>query len=284
MESLKFHIQNIGKDVSHQIKLIEQDVSGGTISKSTIDSLENTEHEHVLTISGLKQDTFEYLIENYGHKFRTINFWKCPLVNDFSPIESLSDIQYISYFWNQRVTKLWDFKKTPKLKGFAFDDFTRMHHLNDLEKASNLEELEFGDKVWIKYRLETLEPLSKLTQLRKLTFSAKKIEDERIEPLSNLINLRTLSFPSNLFTTEQVAWLKSKLPDSVSSDILNPYWTLDEPIKINGKNKNIFIVGKRKPFLDSIIDKKRIEKYTAEFNKKLHWFKSNPNKKPSDYN
>ena len=283
MENLKSHIQNIGKDVPHQIKLIERNISGGTISKATIDSLENSKNTHVLTISGLKQDTFEYLIENYGHKFRTINFWKCPLVNDFSPIESLSHIQYISYFWNQRVTRLWDFTKTPKLKGFAFDDFTRMHNLNDLENAKNLEELEFGDKVWIKYRLKTLEPLSNLTQLKKLTFSAKKVEDERIEPLSNLISLRKLSFPTNLFTTEQVAWLKSKLPDSVNSNVLNPYWSLDEPIEISGKQKNTFIVGKRKPFLDSIIDKKRIEKYTAEFEKRVDWFKRNPTHKPSDY-
>ncbi|MDH5629783.1 MAG: hypothetical protein OEY96_06470, partial [Gammaproteobacteria bacterium] len=262
MESLEFHIRNIGKDVPHQINLIERDISGGKISKSTIDSLEYLEDKHVLTVSGLKQDTFEYLISKYGQKFRTINFWKCPLVEDFSPIESLSNIEFISYFWNQRVTRLWNFRKTPKLKGFSFDDFTRMHTLVDLENADKLEELEFGDKIWVKYKLETLEPVSKLIQLKKLSFSAKKIEDYRIEPLSELSNLEYLAFPGNLFTTEQVAWLKSKLPESVESKVLNPLWTLDKPIEIDNKKKNTFIVGKHKPFLDSSIDKKRIEKYT----------------------
>lgn len=283
MENLRFHISNIGYDVPHQINLIERDISGGRISKSTIDSLENTKDEHVLTVSGLKQDTFEYLIHNHGHRFRTINFWKCPLVEDFSPIESLPNIEFISYFWNQRVTRLWNFGKTPKLKGFAFDDFTRMHTLLDLENAGSLEELEFGNKIWVKYKLETLEPISKLTQLKRLVFSANKIEDGRIEPLAVLSNLESLSFPANLFTTEQVAWLKSKLPESIDSKMLNSYWTIDKPLEISGKQKNTFIVGKRKPFLDSVIDKKRIDKYAKAFNERVEWFKNNPDKLPSDF-
>ena len=109
--------------------------------------------------------------------------------------------------------------------------FTRMHTLLDLENAGSLEELEFGNKIWVKYKLETLEPISKLTQLKRLVFSANKIEDGRIEPLAVLSNLESLSFPANLFTTEQVAWLKSKLPESIDSKMLNSYWTIDKPLE-----------------------------------------------------
>ncbi|BBM03995.1 hypothetical protein [Microbulbifer sp. GL-2] len=283
MKNLEFHIKNIGKDVPHQIKLIEKEISGGDISKSTIDRLQNTENKYVLTVSGLRQDTFEYLVSQYGKNFRTINFWKCPLVEDLSPIEDLTNVEYISYFWNQRATRLWDFKKTPKIKGFSFDDFTRMKSISDLEYAKNLEELEFGDKVWVKYKLETLDPIAKLVNLKNLNFSAKKIEDGRIEPLGSLAGLESLSFPSNLFTTEQVAWLKTKLPEAIEAKVLNPFWTIDKPIEIGGKNKNTFIVGKRKPFLDSVIDQKRIEKYTVGFEDRVRWFKNNPSKLPSDF-
>jgi hypothetical protein len=42
-------------------------------------------------------------------------------------------------------------------------------------------------------------------------------------------------------------------------------------------------VGKRKPFLDSNADKKRIEKYADQFNTRFAWFKENPSKLPSDF-
>jgi hypothetical protein len=283
MDNLEYHIRNISEDVPHQVKLIERDISGGNISKSTLDSLAAAENIRALTVSGLNQDTFEYLISNYGNNFRVINFWKCPKVEDFSPIEELENIEYISYFWNQRVSRLWNFKKTPNLKGFSFDDFTRLHNISDLEDAISLEELEFGDKVWVKYKLETLDPLSKLGNLRRLSFSAKKIEDDRIEPLACLKGLEHITFPGNLFTTEQVAWLKAKLPETIESKVLNALWTIDKPLAIGGKAKDTFIVGKRKPFLDSNADKKRIEKYADQFNTRFAWFKENPSKLPSDF-
>jgi hypothetical protein len=95
--------------------------------------------------------------------------------------------------------------------------------------------------------------------------------------------LEKLSFPSGLFTTEQVAWLKAKLPESTESQILAPYWTIEKPISMSGKNKNVFVVGKRKPFLDSKIDRKRIEKYALEFQKRVEWFRVNPLAAPEDY-
>ena len=237
MNNIYFYIRQIGKEHPSQINLIENDLSGGKISKSRIDTLDDLEGEDILTVSGLVQDTFEYLIQKFGHKFRVINFWKCPRVEDFSPIESLENIEYITYFWNQRVTRLWNFKKTPKLLGLRFDDFTRLNSLIDLEDASSLVELGFGNKVWSKYKVDSLAPLATLTDLEHLSISAKKIADERIEPIAALKNLKTLTFPTNLFTTEQVAWLKARLPNTVESSVLNAFWTRDKSLNINGKKQ-----------------------------------------------
>ena len=35
--------------------------------------------------------------------------------------------------------------------------------------------------------------------------------------------------------------------------------------------------------LDSVIDKKRIDKYAKAFNERVEWFKNNPDKLPSDF-
>jgi len=107
------------------IKLIEPDLSGGKISKETIQKLENTTAKK-LTITGLRQDTFEYLINNFAQQFESIEFWKCPRVEDLSALEDLKNIQRIKWFWNQKSTKLWNCSKNKSLKTLVLHDFKKV--------------------------------------------------------------------------------------------------------------------------------------------------------------
>lgn len=261
-------------DKSAEINLVQNEIGGGRITVEQIDTIEDSRSTRI-TISGLTQKTFEYFIDTYGHRFREINFWKCPLVKDLSKIENLANIESISYFWNQRAESLWDFSKNTKLKKFCFDDFTRMHDLSLISLSPALEELEFGDKVWSKYTVQSLQPLSKVKGLRRLVFSAKKIMDNRIEPLSHLTDLEELNFPINLFTTEKVAWLRARLPLCVKSATLVPFTRFDNPIQVGKKKIDTFITGKRKPSLDWNIDRKRIEKYEEAFNDLVKYYSAN---------
>lgn len=265
------------------LSLVQRDISGGRISRDEIDTIQQYPEVREITLSGLKQDTFEYFIVRYARQFKAIHFWKCPLVVDLSPIESLAELEYILFFWNQRVERLWNFSGMPSLKGLAFDDFTRMHDLSDLEHASSLQELHFGDLIWNKYILNSLSPLAVCKKLKHLSFSAKKVLDGRIEPIASLQSLERLDFPTNLFTTEQVAWLKAHLPPTVESRVLAAHWKLAQPIPFNGKDKDILIVGKRKPFLDSTRDGQRLERYMSQFDAMHAWFVRNPGALPEDY-
>ncbi|MBP2643775.1 MAG: internalin related protein [Firmicutes bacterium] len=202
------------------ISLLLSDISDGRITYNDIDRLKNCTATE-LWISGLNQDTFEYLIETYGQQFKVIYFWKCPLIANFKKLEKLINIEFLIFFWNQRANHLWDLSKNPNLKGISFDDFTRMHTLEEIPLAPNLEELYFGDKVWNKYILDSLEPLSRAEKLKKIIFSAKKINDNDITPLAKIKNLERLEFTSNLFSTEQIAWLTANTT-SINSSILAP--------------------------------------------------------------
>jgi hypothetical protein len=286
MKNLDYYLSLIysrESDKNTYLSLIQEDISGGRITRQDIDTIKQFPSITEISISGLTQDTFEYFIENYGNQFKAITFWKCPLVADLSMMSSLDKVEYIVYFWNQRAEKLWDFSKTKSLKGFRYDDFTRMHDASEISKSPFLEELHFGNRVWDTYVLNTLHPIKACTSLRSLSFSAKKILDERVEPIANLNNLERLSFPSSLFTTEQVAWLKAHLPKTIDSKVLNAYWVIDKPISMNGKNKDTFIVGKRKPFLDSVQEKAKITKYVKLFNDMYEWYLENPKASPDDY-
>ncbi|HLP81392.1 MAG TPA: hypothetical protein VK141_05310 [Nitrosomonas sp.] len=271
-------------DKTSYLSLIQMNISGGRIKKHDIDVIKQFPHVTEISISGLTQETFDYFIDTYGGQFKAIIFWKCPLVSDLSRIELLDKVEYIVYYWNQRAEKLWDFSKTKSLKGFCYEDFTRMHDISQISCSSSLEELDFGNAVWVEYVLNTLAPLKECISLKSLSFAAKKIVDEKIEPIAYLKQLESLSFSTRLFTTEQVAWLKAHLPETVSSKVLNAYWKIEKPLPIGGKNKDTYIVGKRKPFLDSVRDKNKIEFYTNKFNDMHRWYIEHPKALPEEYN
>ncbi|MCW8855976.1 MAG: hypothetical protein OQJ95_01340, partial [Kangiella sp.] len=134
-----------------------------------------------------------------------------------------------------------------------------------------------GDRVWSSFVLDSLSPLSNINNLRKLSFSAKKIDDFRISPIADISDLEELEFPTNLFPTEKVAWLTAKIGSKVKSSVLSPYRRIETPIISGEKQIDTFITGKRKPSLDYDVDAKRIEKYVKKFKDLVEFYKSNPN-------
>ena len=229
-----------------------------------------------IKVLGLRQDTFEYFIDRYGELFESIYFFKCPLIGDFSKLASCKRLKHLQVFWNQRAERLWCMKDNVNLKALSIDDFSRLHDLNDVTTAPNLEEFHFGDMIWPGFILDSLEPLARCENLRYLSFSAKKIINNDITPLASLEKLEELVFFDKLFTTEQIAWLTAKLPH-VKSGQLAPYW-MHRPIESHTatviKHLDTRICGKRKPLLDSNLDKVRIDKYVEQFNKLVNQYKS----------
>jgi hypothetical protein len=271
-------------DAAIHLSLVQRDVPGSKITRRELDTIKAFPTTTEISVSGLTQDTFEYFVANYGSQFKAINFWKCPLVQDLTPLESLAEVEYIVYFWNQRADHLWHLSRNRTLKGFGFDDFTRLHDLSQVTSAPALQELHFGDKVWTKYVVNTLQPLSECSRLKVLTFSAKKIMDGRVEPLARLTNLERLEFPANQFTSRQVAWLKARLPQTIESMALGGYWTIANPIHHNGKNKDTVLVGKGKVLLiDSNADRPLLDRHIKEFNAMYYWFLRHPDALPEDY-
>lgn len=258
------------------LNLVEAEIGGGRISKKTIDQIESNESSS-LKISGLTQETFEYFVGNYGGRFASIEFWKCPLVSDLSPLESLGDVESISYYWNQRAEKLWDMSKNTRLTRFAFEDFTRVKSLEKVSACFSLKELTFGNKVWVTQEIDSLEPLKQLNNLCKLEFYIKKVVDGKIAPISELSQLRSVDFPLHLFSTEKIAWLTSRIGDKAQSRCLAPYHKIAKPIEDGSKKKDTFIIGKRKPLLDWDQDRERILKYSEKFDALVAKYISAPN-------
>jgi len=259
-------------------------LNGGKISITQIDGLLQYPNATEVKISGLYQDTFEYFIDKFGKQFKYIHFWKCPRIEDLSPLEKLPLIEKIEFYWNQKVTHLWNLEKNKSLKELHLGDFNKINNLTGIEKSKTLKHLEFGFFIHPKFDLVSLEPLSKIENLEVLSFNAKKVPPEDYKWLTLLPNLKKLNIPLNMFKTIELAWIKARFKEPAKS----AFWDAThkvQPVKNErtGKKKDTFIIGKRKPWLDSEADKIRIAKYTKEYNDMVNWFEDNPGTYPKDY-
>ena len=265
--------------------LLQPELSGGRTTPKDLDAIAARPDATALRVSGLDQKTFELLVTRYGPRFDAICFWKNGRIVDLTPLESLPQLRLVGFYVNQRTTRLWDLRRTPRLIGLQFENFTRLHALDDLAGASALQELDFGNALWNTAVFDSLSPLAALGSLKRLSFNARRIVDERIQPLASLPQLESLSFPPNLFTTTQVAWLRAHLPESVESHVLGPTFRLG-PIKnlmdgtVTELDKNVLVVGRRKPALSSRRDEKRIRRYVEEFDTLVQAFRDDPGAQP----
>lgn len=266
MNTEEFYMLCHSTDLYKRVEQKNSDITGGYITRDEIDLIEAWEGVERVMISGLKQDTFDYFVQHHAHKFKAILFWKNKLVEDWSSLSTLKDVEFIGYFHNQRITKMWDMTGNHALKGLSISDFTRLHSLDGIQKAPALERLHFGDAVWPASVLDDLKPLEG-SRLKEFTFSGKKIKDEDISVFTTMPNLEVMNSPTNHYTTEQLAWLVAKLPH-VEGYTLKPYIQLE-----NRDEKDVLICGKRKPFLSSGKDAAKIQKYADKFEELVRQYK-----------
>jgi hypothetical protein len=254
------------------VNLIQKEIGGGKISKKQIDD-SNLSKGKVI-ISGLNQDTFEYLIQHYGNNLIELELFKCPRIEDYTPLEACPNIETITIFWNQKAKNFWNCEPNKRLKSLIINDCIHIHTLDLIAKSKSLINLSFGNTVWPKTKLNTLSPLKNMKSLESLTLTLNKIVDRSIEPISKIVNLKKLNFPSNLFSTEQVAWLKAHLKTNIESKVLS--FGFPFQYSINDKIYTKFrIVGKRKPVLDNT-EINHIKQYEDDFNEYFIKYKNNP--------
>lgn len=237
------------------------DVSGGKITKAEIDRLAEYENKESLTISGLSQETFEYFIERYGKELRAVRFFKNKIVEDWSLLGNLPELEYVYWFHNQRITSLWDMSNNTALKGLCISDFTRLKSLDGINKAPYLEWFSMEDAVWDSTVVESYSCFAQ-SNVKYLRFGGKKIADGNLSFLSQMSQLECFDFASFHFETEKIAWVMANC------------------LKVKGKSLNIFVKdwiynketgdydipalcvtgkGKRKFREDDIIKKEKLE-------------------------
>lgn len=243
------------------------DIGGGKITIADIDKLKKYPDTEVVTISGLKQDTFEYFIKTYGKQLKAIRFFKNKFVEDLSLLGTLPHLEYVYFFANQRVTALWDMTENKSLSSLCIEDFSRLTSIKGVETAPALKEFRIGNAIWNTMVLDSLMPLSN-SKIERLSFTGRAIGDNDFSFLETLPELKVFDFATNVFTTEQVAWIAANCP-------LAEGYALKAKVDcmLPDSNKHLvdvpksIIVGKRKPVLKVNGNEEKIQKYVDSFEK-----------------
>ena len=205
------------------LKPEDMDVGGGRMKLHEIDKLKDYPKAEVLTISGLDQEGFEYFIKNYGKQFKIIQFFKNKKVQDWSLLSTLPDLEFLYYFFNQRIECLWDMTENKKLKGIVLLDFSRLKSLSGIEKAENLEYFCLGNAVWDKWDIDSYRYFAD-TNVRYLSFRGKKILDNDPSYLASMKKLERVEGIMYGLSKEQVAWVKA---NAVNPLDIGPKFTRD---------------------------------------------------------
>lgn len=180
-------------------------------------------------------------------------------VDDLSIMSSLKDVEVLSLEWNTKTQSLWDLSKNTSLKSLSITDFSKLNDISTIQHCTSLELLQLSGGIWNSLNLNTLQPLRYLKNLKFLGISNIKVKDQSLQPISDLKGLRELEI-SNQFPTEEYARLSVTLPNT-KCDCFMPYILLSSPIE----DKDVMVVGKRKPFLNSKVDEKKLQKYEKQF-------------------
>lgn len=250
------------------------DVGGGTISIEDIDKIKDYPDAEVVTISGLQQDTFEYFIKTYGHQFKAIRFHKNKLVEDWSLLGELPSLEFVHWFFNQRITSFWDMSKNASLKAISIDDFSRINGFEMIDTAPALEFLSIGAAVWpSNFAFDSFAPLIN-SKVRKLEFYRLKIPTRDFSFVLNMPQLQEFDFPSNLLTTEQYAWIVANRPDLKGWSLCAAYIRTDYDGE--AEKKRVLVIGKGKREFDLKGNEKRLEKIEREFQALIKKYRGMP--------
>lgn len=225
-------------------------------------------NKEILQICGMNQQSLEYFVHNYGKSYRYLYFFKCQLIQDFSPLEDLVNLEEISIYWNIRADKLWNFSKNNSLRTISISDAKKLTLRPELLKTSNvMENVLFSGSIFNNYPMESLECFSGMSALKYLWLNNIRLNNKSMDALKYMPALETFDFDAGMLTTEEIAWIVAKHPN-LSGKSLCAYNKEDALLN------DVRVCGFRKPGLDLPQHQKRLDKYIAQFNALVEMYKN----------
>lgn len=218
-------------------------------------------------IVGVNQKSFEKALDVISA--RVMHFYEMR-VSSLNCLSKNLILCELAIHWNTKLEYISPLANLPNLISLVLEHTPKVSDLAPLASCVGLETLEFSGGIWKKNRTESLDPISELPNLRNLRLLNLAVSDG-IMSLASLPSLRLLQL-SNQFPTEEYAYL-SGMFDEVECNYFSPY------VEIANRyiEKDVMVIGKRKPFLNKTKDAKKLEKYISNFKRLQSEFSANKN-------
>ncbi len=253
-------------DTRHRLFISRPESIKGTAFSPCCMSPDDVDYEmsfnksrHRLEICGMNQESFEYFIEKYGAEYRYLSFFKCQLISDFSPLGKLKHLEHVELYWNIRADRLWDMSENENLKSVRIRDAKRMtQDLNLFKTSPTIKYISICGSMFNNTPLPSFDCFAEIKTLKKLFLYSIKPQDPSISFLDTLPSLEEFNFDAGMLTTEEIAKIVAYYPHLRGS-------ALCAYNKCDAIMNDVRVCGFRKPSLDLPKDKKRLDKYIAEF-------------------
>lgn len=87
-----------------------------SITTENLEDLQNFKDARTIEICFLDQTGFKELIKFVPKTLVSLSLFQCKDIKDLSPLEKLNNIEYLSFYWNRKATKLWNMTFTLSCK------------------------------------------------------------------------------------------------------------------------------------------------------------------------
>lgn len=169
----------------------------------------------------------------------------------------------------QLLSDLWDMRKNENLRGLAIYDFSRLHSIEKIVTAPNIEYFSLGNEVFSKMDIESLKPLihSNITHFR---WRGNKILDNDFSCLAQS-KIKELDVYIGDFRMEELAKLVASIP-GLRGTATKPYKEFG--ILYPGKETNYYCLCKGKRNLIKGRDEEKLEKYLSDFERLVEKYRT----------
>lgn len=230
-------------------------VDGRLCRVREMDSVEEGSSGYVV---GVNDKTFPIACEYL--RVETLHFYEMR-VSDLTPLAQHLWLRRLAITWNTKVTSINPIGELGGLEVLVLEDTPKVRSLDPIARLHDLVALDYSGGICNKNRAESLDPVGQLQKLEELMLTNLRIDTGGLRPIAKCSRLKHLTV-SNQFPTADYAYLSARLPE-VDCDMLTPWVRLGQALE----GKDIMVVGRRKPFLSSVEDRDRIEKYERQFEK-----------------
>ncbi|MGH7468866.1 MAG: leucine-rich repeat domain-containing protein [Longimicrobiales bacterium] len=180
-------------------------------------------------------------------------------MEDLAPLQQLGGIEHLAIRWNTKLKDLSPLARLSNLETLILEDVPKVEDLAPLAHLQKLLALDFSGGIWNKNRARSLLPFAGLPRLQELRLYNLRVDSDGLRPLAGCKTLQSLSV-SNQFPTEDYAFRAAALP-STHCGMFAPFVHIATPID----GKDVMVVGKGKPFLNSTTDHVRLTEYVRQF-------------------